>query len=271
MRKLFLVLIGAALISVESCKNAPEGTPGEEKSIETVSSSEDGVGDKVLIRLKPKVGDVQKTLMTMEMESTGTQAMKMNMDAKMNFKVIGKQGNVYDYEMKYNSIKMNMNAGGMDMSYDSEAKEHTGMGAMIHEQMKSFFENPMTMKMDERGNVTEFKLPGNMSAQQMGDMGSMSIPMPEGPVGVGDKWSADRKMDGTGNLKMNMTVEKITEDDLIIGTTGDMTDENGTKIGTFDGSYKLDRNSGLTKDGTMNMDLTAEGQPVKMKVNFKAI
>lgn len=270
MKKLFLILFSVALVSVESCKNAPEGTPGEEQSIETVSSSEDGVGDKVLIRLKPKVGDVQKTVMTMNMESNGAQAMKMKMDASMDFKVAGKEGTIYNYEMKYNSIKMDMNAGGMDMSYDSQAKEHTGMGAMIHEQMKALFESPMTMKMDERGTITEFKLPGNMSSQQMGDMGSMSIPMPEGPVGVGDTWSADRKMEGTGNMKMNMKVEKITVDDLIIGTTGDMTDEAGTKIGTFDGNYKLDRNSGLTKDGTMNMNLTMEGQPVKMTVNFKS-
>jgi len=271
MKKIFLVLIGFAFISLESCKNAPELSPGEELSIETVTSSEDGVGDKVLIRLKPEVGDVQKTLMTIAMESTGAQTMKMNMRVNMDVSVSGKEGNVYDYALKYKSIKMDMNAGGMEMNYDSEAKEQTGMGGMIHEQMKPFFENPMTMKMDERGKVTEFKLPGNLSAQQMGDMGSMSIPMPEEAVGVGDSWTATRAMDGTGSLKMKMTVEKITVDDVIIGTDGDLTDESGAKIGTFNGNYKLDRNSGLTKDGTMNMNMTAEGQPVRMSVNFKSL
>ncbi len=268
MKKYFIVLFGASLLLTHSCKNAPEGSPSEEQSIETVSTDS---GDKVLLRLKPKVGDNQKMLMVMDMNSSGAQAMNMKMSADMDMKVTGKEGVVYDYELKYNSIKMDMNAGGMEISYDSQAKEHTGMGAMMHEQMKTFFDNPMSMKMDERGKVSEFKLPGNMSAQQMGDMGSMSIPLPEGPVGVGDSWTADRTMDGTGLMKMNMKVEKITVDDVVIGTTGDLTDDAGNKIGTFDGNYKLDRNSGLTKDGTMNMDMTVENMPVKMKVNFKTL
>ena len=268
MKKFLILFAGISLLSTQSCKNAPEGSPAEEQSIETVSSA---TGDKVLIRLKPKVGDTQKTVMTMDMSSSGAQAMSMKMNANMDVKVTGKEEAVYNYELKYNSLKMDMNAGGMEISYDSQAKEQTGMGAMMHEQMKPFFDNPMSMKMDERGKVTEFKLPGNMSAQQMGDMGSMSIPLPEGPVGEGDTWTADRTMDGTGKMNMNMKVEKITVDDVIIGTTGDLTDEAGTKIGSFNGNYKLDRNSGLTKDGTMNMELTADGQPMKMKVNFKSL
>lgn len=270
MNKTFFILLGLSLFLNMGCKNVPEISPGEQ-AIESVSISEDGVGDKVIIRLKPEVGKVQKTLMTLNMDTSGSQSVKMKMDANLDIKVTGKENTVYDYEIKYNSIKMEMNAGGMEMSYDSQEKEHTGMGAIIHEQMKSFFENPMTMKMDERGIVSEFKLPGNLSSQQMGDMGSISIPLPEEPVGEGDSWSSSRKLEGTGNMKMVMTIKKITVDDLIIDTTGDITDEAGAKIGTFVGNYTLDRNSGLTKDGTMNMNITADGQPAKVRINFKTL
>lgn len=157
------------------------------------------------------------------------------------------------------------------MNYDSQATEHTGMGAILHEQMKEFFTNPIKMKMNERGKISSFSLPGNMGSQQMGDMGSMSIPMPEEPVGEGDSWSAERPLEGAGIMKMNMKLEKVTVSDIIIGTTGDIQDDSGNKVGGFSGDYKLDRNSGLTKDGTMNLDMTVEGQPMKMKVNFKAI
>lgn len=265
MKKLLFILMGSAMIL--GCSQVKEAPPSEQ-SIETVNTVG---GDKVLIRLKPKVGDTQKTIMTMEMNAEGAQAISMNMNANMDIKVMGKEGSVYDYELKYNSIKMDMDAGGMEMSYDSSSPEQSGMGAIMHEQMKPFFDNPMSMKMDERGNISEFKLPGNMSSQQMGDMGSMSIPMPEEPVGVGDSWTAERPVEGTGTMKMNMKVEKITVDDLVIGTTGDMLDTSGLKIGSFNGSYKLDRNSGLTKDGTMNMSLDVQGQPMKMKINFKTL
>lgn len=267
MKKFLLVLVGASLFFNQSCSRAQDAPPSE-MSIESVSSA---TGEKVLIRLKPKVGDTQKTLMTMDMNSQGAQSISMNMTANMDMKVTGKEGDVYDYELKYNSIKMNMNAGGMEMNYDSQATEHTGMGAILHEQMKEFFTKPIVMKMNERGKISEFQLPGNMGSQQMGDMGSMSIPMPEEPVGEGDSWSAERPLEGAGIMKMNMKLEKVTVSDIIIGTTGDIQDDAGNKIGGFSGDYKLDRNSGLTKDGTMNLDMNVEGRPMKMTVNFKAI
>lgn len=143
------------------------------------------------------------------------------------------------------------------------------MGAMMHEQMKGLLDKPLTMKMNERGKITEFNMPGMGNNQQM-DMGSISLPMPEGPVGVGDSWSDERPLQGAGNMKMNMTVEKITVDDIIIGVKGTI-DAGGEAAGDFTGNYKLARSNGFTKDGTMNMNITAQGIPMKMKVNFKSL
>ena len=267
MKKLFFVLVGTSLFFTQSCKNAPEGTPSDEQSIETVSS--DGVGDKVLIRLKPKVGDSQNTLMTMNVSSDGGQAMSMDMVAKVDVNISEKEGDVYTYNMNYKSIKMDMSAGGMEMKYDSENPGTDPMGAMMHEQFKGFLGKPMSIKMNDRGTISDFHLPGDIDVKQAGDLSSFSIPLPEGPVGEGDSWTATRPMQGTGNMNMKMTVNKITVNDVVIDTDGDMTDSSGTKIGDFTGSYTLDRNSGMTKDGTMNMDITAEGQKLKMKLNFK--
>lgn len=259
--------MGTSLFLTQSCKNAPEDSPREEQSIETVSS--DGIGDKVLIRLKPMVGDSQNTLMTMNVSSEDGQAMSMDMVAKIDVNISAKEGDVYTYNMNYKSIKMDMNAGGMQMKYDSEAPKQEGMGAMMHEQFKGFLGKPMSMKMNDRGMISDFQLPGNMDIKQAGDFGSFSIPLPEGPVGEGDSWEAVRPMQGQGNMNMKMTVNKITSNDVVIDTDGDMTDSSGTKLGDFTGSYTLDRNSGLTKDGTMNMNISAEGQNLKMKLNFK--
>ena len=168
-------------------------------------------------------------------------------------------------------MKMNMDGGGMQINYDSEAKQQEGMGQMIHEQMKPLYGNRMTMKMSDRGLVTDMTMPGTMSTQQTGDFGSLSIPLPEGPVGVGDSWTSERPLEGLGKLKMKMTMKKITVDDVEIETDGEMVDSDGSNVGTFDGIYKLDRNTGLTKDGTMNMNITVEGQPGKMKINFKSL
>lgn len=263
MKKTFLILSVCAMVFNAGCSKTPESPVGEQ-------SIESAEGDKVLIRLKPKVGDTQKTLMTMDMSSEGAQAISMNMSMAMDLKVTDLTDAVYTYEVKYDKIKMDMDAGGMQMTYDSSLKEQTGMGAMMHEQMKVLLEKPLAMKMNERGKITEFNMPGLGNNQQM-DMSSLTLPLPEGPVGVGDSWTDERSMQGSGNMKMIMTVEKITVDDIIIGVKGTIGGEGGEGVGDFTGNYTLARSNGFTKDGTMNMNITAEGMPMKMKINVKPI
>lgn len=262
MKKSFLILSILAAVFTTSCSKTADAPVGEQ-------SIESAEGDKVLIRLKPKVGDTQKTLMTMDMSTDGGQAMAMNMSMAMDMKVTDFKDAIYTYEVKYDKIKMDMDAGGMQMNYDSSLKEQTGMGAMMHDQMKVLLDKPLTMKMNERGKITEFNMPGMGNNQQM-DMGSISLPLPEGPVGVGDSWSDERMLQGSGNMKMNMTVEKITVDDIIIGVKGTI-DASGEAAGDFTGNYKLARSNGFTKDGTINMNISAQGQPMKMKINFKSL
>src|SRR5690606_7826758 len=149
-----------------------------------------------------------------DMAADGAQSVSMNMIMNMDLKVTDFTDAVYTYEVKYGNIKMDMDAGGMQMNYDSSLKEQTGMGQIMNDQMKPLLEKPLTMKMNERGKITDFQMPGLASNQQM-DMGSLTLPLPEEPVGVGDSWTDERPIPGSGNMKMTMTVEKITVDDII--------------------------------------------------------
>lgn len=267
MKKILMAILGLSLLTTQSCKNAPEGSPAEEMSI-----ASDESGEKVLIRLKPKVGDKQQTLMTMEMDAKEGKAMKMNISGKMDLEVASKEGDLFVYNMKYQSVKVNMDAGGMQFSYDSDKKDQDVMGSMVGKQFEPMLKNWITLKMTDRGVVKEISLKGVNSTKDLGDFGAISLPLPEGPVGVGDSWVSERPMEGMGVLKMKMTLKQITVDDVEILTDGTMVDEKGANIGTFEGSYKLDRNSGLTKDGTMNMKInTEDNDKVDMKINFKTL
>ncbi|MFA7686628.1 MAG: DUF6263 family protein [Moheibacter sp.] len=263
MKKLSLLLLIISLFLGWGCSSSPEGGVTEQ-------SIESAEGDKVLLRLKPKVGDSQKTMMSMDMTSGGQQPISMNMVMAMDLKVTGINESIYDYEIKYNSIQMDMDAGGMEMSYDSNNQEQTGMGQVMHDQMKSLLEKPMTMKMTDRGKVYDFEIPGLKGNQQL-DLGAISIPMPEDPVGVGDSWSGERPIEGAGTMKMTMTVSKITVDDITIATKGTIEGTGGELAGDFTGEYKLARSNGFTKDGTVNINLSAQGQPIQMRINFKSL
>src|SRR5690606_21763036 len=97
MKKYLLILPVLSLFFTMSCSSAPEGGVGEQ-------SIESAEGDKVLLRLKPKVGDSQKTVMTMDMTSGEEQNLSMNMTMNMDMKVTDIVESVYIYEIKYNSI-----------------------------------------------------------------------------------------------------------------------------------------------------------------------
>src|SRR5690606_303968 len=264
MKKSILILAGFILLFKLSCSKTPEGKVSEQ-------SIESAEGDKVLIRLKPQVGDVQKTLMTIDVASEGGQEMNMKMRMNLDLKVTDKEEDVYNYQISYNSIKMNMSMGGMEMQYDSDAEKQEGIGVMMHEQMKQLLGKPVNMKMSDKGEVKEFSLPSEANNQQMGNTSSISLPLHDGPVGVGDSWTSVKPIESVGELKMKMTVDKITVDDVVIETVGDITDEAGTKVGEFSGDYTLNRNNGLTKDGTLNMSMPVEGNPMSITVNFKSL
>lgn len=264
MRNLILIFITSALISV-SCSGVADSPPSGEQSIETAET-----GDKVLIRLKPKVGDEQKMMVNMKLEPDESDEMNVDMTSKVDMKVVNKEDSVFTYEMRYRSMKIKVQAGVMEMEYDSDSKEQGGMGSILGEQMKGLLENPVFMKMTEMGNVLEFKLPGNFSSEQTGDLGSVTIPLPKEAVGIGDSWTAERPLQGLGKMNMKMTVEKITVDFVQIKTNGVLTMDSEQKTTDFDGLYKLDRKTGFTKDGMMNMKTEVAGKMMNMKIEFKS-
>jgi len=264
MKKTLIAICLFTLLFNLSCSKTPDGEVTNQ-SIESVE------GDKVLIRLKPNVGDTQKTIMTFNMSAAGGQSMEMNMAMNIDMKVTDKQEGLYTYEVKYNSVKMKANSGGMEMNYDSSAKEQTGINMMIDNEMKALLGKPITMKMSDQGKITDFHLPDMGDNQQMGDLSSMSLPLPEKPVGAGDSWTAERPLEGMSTMNMKMKVDKITVDDVLIETNGDISDTSGAKIGNFDGNYKLDRKTGFTKDGTIRMDMGTQDRQMKMELNFKSL
>lgn len=260
MKKRILITSLCALFFAQSCNTSPEGKVGD-------MSIESAEGDKVLLRLKPKVGDKQKGLMTMEINSAGEEGMEMRMN--YDLQIADFKDNFYTYSVKYNSIKMDVKTGrGISFSYDSTQPEQSGM-SFLHESMQELLKEPLTMKMDEMGHISELTLPG-IETNQQADLGSMVIPLPTEAVGVNDSWTSEKKVEGMGILKMTMTLKKILVDDIIIGTEGKIVNE-GKETGNFTGEYTLRRDNGLTKDGTMNLNTKVEGKAVKMKVNYKSL
>lgn len=261
MKKSIVISSLLSLFLFASCNTSPEGKPGD-------ISIESAEGDKVLLRLKPKVGDTQKGIMTMSMSASGDEEMNLKMNYDLTISAF--KDSLYTYDVQYNSVQMDVNMGnGISMSYNSNDQTHEGFGEILHQSMSEILANPVSMKMDEMGRIAELNLLG-IEANQQADLGSMLIPLPQEPVGINDSWTSEKKVEGMGVLKMTMTLKEILIDEVLIGTKGTI-ENNGSSIGDFEGEYRLLRNNGLTKDGTMNLKAKTKGQNIKMKINYKTL
>lgn len=267
MIKKSLLIICIGIFTILSCSKTPDLSPHEEMSIPTSGIH----SDKVLIKLKPKVGEIQKMMMDVIVESGSNQDLSMNMQINMDLTVTNKEGIIYTYDLKYQSIKMDVNTGGIGFAFDSDSENQNGMGAIIKQQLDPIIEKPWQLRMDESGQLIDFNIDKSANTPELGDIGSISIPLPEEPVGMGDAWTAERSMEDLGMMKMNMKIEKITVDDVTISTQGELVNDSGIAIGQLSGNYKLNRHNGFTKDATLSILVDEENQPMKIKMNFKGI
>lgn len=268
MKNKFLILFSIILIYA-SCNRKMDAPPSGELSIE---AAPDEAGNKVLLRLKPKTGETQNMIVTMNLNSDDEKnAMNISSVSKMTMTAIKKEDTIYTYELRYKSMKMNLETGGVEMEYNSESKQENSLNSMIDSQMKGLLENPIVMKIDEMGRVLQFDLPGNFSKEQTGDLGSVIIPMPKEPVGIGDSWTSKKNVNNTDGMEMKMTIEKITIDFVQIKVNGILKSNKDSGNTEINGNYKLDRKTGFTKDGEMIMKINSGGKDMNFKIAFKSI
>lgn len=82
------------------------------------------------------------------------QIVKTNITSKMAHKILAVQDSVYDMDVIYKSLAMNMEMGGKAMSFDSENGDTTNIFSKI---MKNLIGKSFTIVMSKRGQVLEVK------------------------------------------------------------------------------------------------------------------
>ena len=172
---------------------------------------------------KFKPGDEHHYRMTQDMQmemalglgerkvSTGVQQL---MDMTWKVDQLDDQGRAKVVQ-KVDRIRMDMQAPGQpEMKYDTDSDEApAGFGAMLHPLFKAMTENPFTMNMSPRGELSDMELPEAFSnalknvpgAAMMGEMftdegflsmmqkSSLVLPTPE-DLTVGHEWSTTSEM-----------------------------------------------------------------------------
>lgn len=221
--------------------------------------------ESALLRLKYKKGESYLMKMTMN-QNMGGGAMLVNMGMDMKIDVKDVKGDVYDTEMSFSRIAMEMNGQGMNVKVDSDSKDEDldEQGKMMKAQIAPALEMVIGAKVDDRGKTSDMKIIKGAGDIEQFKQSNNSIEYPEKAVKVGDTWTEEKENKGM-IMKYTYKVESITSSSVILAVTGDV---SGAAAGNFKGDMNINKSNGVPKSGDIKMDLQIMGQEVKMDINF---
>ena len=279
--------------------------------------SKDVPAEKVLLRAKYRIGDryllktvaeqnivQQRDAQSVEMKQT------IRMELAMEVLSVGEEGTA-DTRVTYNRIALTQESPLTRLDYDSADPEKTGGNHPGLVGFKVLVGKSLTMKTTSRGEVKGVKGLGAIrdgllrevpegSARETAkrqleqalseehfveQMSSFGLVCPEHPVGVGDTWRQDHKVNmGVANVivRNDFEVTAITPDSVKLALVAKMEDAGAAaglpatvalKEGRQSGTVKVSRANAAVSTSSVNqhleMSVTVQGRAMKQTLSSK--
>ena len=204
--------------------------------------------ESVLLRLNYNKGDNYLTTVELK-QSMGVQG-EMNMNMEMNSNVSSADNQAIILESKIGSIVMDMNQGGMAMSYDSNksGEELDQMGQMMKSQFDPILQATIYNSVDRYGNVLEVRM-----EQFTGNQNAINFPVEE--VSVGSSWTSEVDKQGM-KILTKYTVSEIADGAVLLEISGEV---SGLATGAMNGKSTVDISSGIQTASTIEMTMSVQG------------
>ncbi len=218
--------------------------------------------ESVLLRVNYNQGDQYEMNMDMTQDMGASGGMHMNMKMSMDVKNVS--DTIFNTEIHFKTVAMEMNQAGTKMAYDSE-KPNEDLNQM-EKQLKAGFdpllEATILVKNNHLGKVLETKFePNNPALKDYADQSS-GIVFPKKAVKVGDSWEMIKEKNGI-KMKFVYTVKSIDKDTVVLDVSGDI---SNAAEGTINGSIEIDRSTGMQQKSTLGMEMKVMGQNVITRI-----
>lgn len=217
---------------------------------------------EVDFKLNLPLNEPWKAVTTMKMDIDGEQAMIMDIVTKSTVTATALDAKNYTFENVTNAVKMDMDAGMMTMSYDSENPSDDPMSAMLGAQMEELIGKTVTLVTSERG-----KLISSSDEEEENDMNNgfeslaMTAIYPDNPIKPGDTWTTENSANGMTTKAVNKFVGSNQEGHQL-ETSGELYDGDDNQIGTVNGTYTVDPETFFTRNADLKMEMEVEGQKI---------
>lgn len=221
--------------------------------------------NQTLLRLNYEKGATYDVAMEVTQEM-GTM-MSMGMTINMDIKVLDVKGDVYDSEMKFTKMTMDMLQGGNLISYDSTKSddELDETGKMMKQQMGPMLSAVIFVKGNNLGEVIEAKVEPTIAGMEDIAKQSNNVIYPKEAIKVGSSWTMSKEEKG---MKMDFiyTVKSIINNEIVLDLSGNI---SGMATGKITGKMEIEKDSGIPVNSLINMDMSVSGQELKSKITMK--
>jgi len=226
-------------------------------------------------KLNPKVGKPLTTLLTIKTDVDGPQSVIMDMGMKMSLTATKHENNVFTMESVVKGIKMDVNTGVNTIHFNSEEEPADEMSKMLATQFSQVLGKTFSMNLSQKGKVIDFTLPEGLDEGMDSEtFGNITTPLPDEAVAVGATWKNEVQMAEHPFLSRTETVSTFkaeTPQGYVIDVLGKLYDTSDKQIGEIVGSYTLDKQSFLTKEGTVKTTIEVQGAKVISDVKIGVI
>jgi FKBP-type peptidyl-prolyl cis-trans isomerase 2 len=217
---------------------------------------------------------------------------EMTIIGEMSFLVQGVSDDVYDMELQYERLKMEMKMPQMNMAFDTDTPDEQDMMSRLMTSLKN---KPFNIKMNSRGKILEVSNSENLYSGMMEQMDGMdemqkiqlktqmedsfgpetlkgNIEMatamfPEQPVDIGDSWAVETKLESS----MSMILKS---DYQLLESTKEFNKVKGEGVMSTDDQQGFVETNGMlmkyNMKGTMSSDITLDaksGWPVEARIS----
>ena len=214
---------------------------------------------EVDFKMKLPLNQPYKSSVTRKMDVDGQQSMIMDMATKSTITATKLEGVNYTFENTVDAVKVDMDAGMMTVSYDSENPSEDPTSAMMGAQFEKMIGKKMIMVTSDKGKLISSE--GIEGIENAFDNMGMTATYPDKAVKPGDTWPSEVETNGIKTQATNKFVGK-TDEGYQVESVGEMKDTSDTKIGNFSATYIVDPQTFFTKSANIKMDVEVEGQKV---------
>jgi len=177
-------------------------------------------------------------------------AIKMAM--KMEMVSTNKEDGNFTVETTTKTIKMDMSAGEMAVSYNSEEDPTDETVRVLGQQLQQLIGRTVVLMMTEKGETLNVELPEGFAGQGFDktSFSHIATVFPDNPIQPGESWNVVRKttdnpMVATSDI--TSTYREESTEGHVVDIVGTISNASGKEVGTLSGHYVLDRQTHFTK------------------------